>query len=221
VYLINSSSALVYAIGTDDESSAPKTTAPAQYSVSNNDETDLVASTRRSPMGTSIHYRSTLNTVIKALRLWPSSYCITCQPFQVCTLLGPYAAHLQATFVAPSTARGDLERDLIRETITCIAEYWGIGAATLGKSTRCVRYINCVSNNWPRSYGCFELHPKLRLCFLRKGWGPHVAMFVATTQNITAEHCEVVYNSCLVHNLLSCISRTEMQLIFRLFPRLG
>jgi hypothetical protein len=139
LYLTNSSSALVYAIGTEDESCAqqPAAGAVAHYPLSNNGEPNSNASTLRSRATTSIHYRSTLNTMIKALRLWPPAYCITCQPFQVCTLLGPNAAHLEATFVAPSTTRGDLERDLIRETITCIAEYWEIGAATLGKLPYC------------------------------------------------------------------------------------
>ncbi|KAK6380083.1 hypothetical protein LTS17_005271 [Exophiala oligosperma] len=77
-------------------------------------------------------YRPMLNAMLRATRTWPPDFCVTCQPFLVCTLLGPYAAHLQATFAAADASRGALERDLIHETIAHIAKYWEIGSATLG-----------------------------------------------------------------------------------------
>lgn len=73
-----------------------------------------------------------LNTIIRALRIWSSGYCVEIQPFQVCAILGPHAAYVQATFAAQSASRGSLERDLIRETVARIAEYWDIASATLG-----------------------------------------------------------------------------------------
>jgi hypothetical protein len=76
-----------------------------------------------------------LNTIMRAIRTWSSEYCVQCQPFQVCAILGPYAAFLQATFAAQSASRGDLERDLIRETVARIAQYWDIASATLGMFT--------------------------------------------------------------------------------------
>ncbi|KAK3113057.1 hypothetical protein LTR53_010014 [Teratosphaeriaceae sp. CCFEE 6253] len=77
-------------------------------------------------------YRPALNTLLRVLRRWAPEFCASSQPFQVCTLLGPYAAHLQATFVAPVPSRGAFERDLIRSVIARIANHWGIGRATLG-----------------------------------------------------------------------------------------
>jgi hypothetical protein len=144
--MTNGSSALVYAIEAEDELSTAHVTdrALTQDELSTNGETHFNTNALRNPLSYPIHYRSPLNTIIKALRLWPAAYCISCQPFQVCTLLGPYASHLQATFVAPSTRRGDLERDLIHEIIACIAEYWGIGAATLGNASHSRRCNHCV-----------------------------------------------------------------------------
>ena len=80
----------------------------------------------------SMKYRSTLNNVIKAIRIWSPHYCMKSQPFIVYTLLGPWAMHLRATFRAPNPEKGALERDMIRETLARIAQYWDLGNAALG-----------------------------------------------------------------------------------------
>lgn len=75
--------------------------------------------------------------MIRAVRTWSPEHCVEIQPFLVCTILGPYTAHVQATFAAPSASRGSLERDLIHETIARITEYWDIASATLGMFQMC------------------------------------------------------------------------------------
>jgi hypothetical protein len=77
-------------------------------------------------------FRPVLNSLLRILRNWSPDFCASAQPFQVCVLLGPYAANLQATFAAPSPSRGEIERALIRSTIARIAEYWSVGGSVLG-----------------------------------------------------------------------------------------
>ncbi|KIW15245.1 hypothetical protein PV08_05290 [Exophiala spinifera] len=76
-------------------------------------------------------FRPTLNAMLRVIRTWPPDYCINCQPWIVCALIGPQASHLQATFFAPTPSRGALERDLIRETIGRMAKYWDVASVTL------------------------------------------------------------------------------------------
>jgi hypothetical protein len=127
-------SALVYVIDTENETSAtdPIAGSPPRETRSSSFGSAYLTGGPTTISPAPAKYRPTLNAMIRAVRTWSPEYCVTCQPFQVCTLLGPYAAHLQATFAASSPSRGSLERDLIRETVARIAEYWDIARATLG-----------------------------------------------------------------------------------------
>ena len=78
-------------------------------------------------------YRPMLQTVLRLIRLWPPHYCMLCQPYLVCTLLGPWTMHLRATFAAPNAERGALERDMIKATLDRISEYWDFATATSGR----------------------------------------------------------------------------------------
>jgi hypothetical protein len=128
VWFTNCSSALLYALG-------PETPlAPDLQLSSHNPGTadEAAGGSQESIPNSSRRFRPALNSLLRILRNWSPDFCASVQPFQVCVLLGPYAANLQATFAAPSPSRGEMERALIRSTIARIAEYWSVGGSALG-----------------------------------------------------------------------------------------
>ncbi|KAF2101153.1 hypothetical protein NA57DRAFT_74739 [Rhizodiscina lignyota] len=123
--------AFTYVMDASNENSASEPTRESPSEAHPNNSRRPVSASGTINLSYAPRYRRTLNPVLRAIRIWRPEYCITIQPFQVCAFLGPYGAYLQATFAAPTPARGELEREMIRETVARISEYWDVGTATL------------------------------------------------------------------------------------------
>jgi hypothetical protein len=87
--------------------------------------------------------------VSRIIRSWSPEYVPFLCPLVTCTLLGPNGVHAGAKPASNSSERNDdLDREMLKLTLSHVARYWSLGTILLGMSASLLpdmSFFDCMS----------------------------------------------------------------------------